>query len=226
MNGKLFWLGLAVMTLGAAGCCTRSSGNARPITLFNGKDFTGWKTTLADPAVKLEQVWSVKDGVIVCKGEPMGYLYTEQAFTNYRLEVEYRWAPGQTPGNSGIFGRINGEPRPLPRCIETQLKHGNAGDLYGFHGLKIGGDPARFKAIPGHAIGGDLTGVSRITGNEQPAGQWNKVVILAQGPNLTVWFNGQKVNEARDAEVIAGPVGLQSEGGEVHFRNVRITPLD
>jgi hypothetical protein len=171
-------------------------------------------------------VWSVKEGAIICQGEPMGYLFTEQSFTNYRLEVEYRWAPGKTPGNSGIFGRITGESRPLPRCIETQLKHGNAGDLYGFHGLKIAGDPARFKSVTGHAIGGDLTGISRIIGNERPAGAWNKVVIKAEGPILMVWFNGKLVNTARDAEAVAGPVGLQSEGGEVHFRNVRITPLD
>jgi len=51
------------------------------------------------------------------------------------------------------------------------------------------------------------------------------VEILAQGPKYTVWINGRKVNEAEGVDVVAGPVGLQSEGGEIHFRRVTLTPL-
>jgi hypothetical protein len=39
-----------------------------------------------------------------------------------------------------------------------------------------------------------------------------------------VKINGQLVNEVTGVEVKAGPIGLQSEGGEVHFRNVMLTP--
>jgi hypothetical protein len=49
--------------------------------------------------------------------------------------------------------------------------------------------------------------------------------VTVSGPTITVRLNSQKVNEATGAEVAAGPVGLQSEGGEIHFRNVRLTPL-
>lgn len=193
--------------------------------LFNGETLDGWKDVSADPAVPMQHVWLVRDGAIFCEGKPMGYLYTEQVFTNYRLHVEYRWAPGSTPDNSGIFGRINGPPRPLPRCLETQLKHGDAGDLYCFHGMSISGDPARFKFIPKHEIGGDLRGVTRIRGAEKRAGEWNHVFIEVNGPNATVWMNGRKVNEATGIEVVAGPVGLQSEGGRIEFRAIRIERL-
>ena len=64
-----------------------------------------------------------------------------------------------------------------------------------------------------------------MAGAEKTPGEWNKVDITVDGPSLAVRMNGTLVNEASGAEVSAGPVGLQSEGGEIHFRNVRITPL-
>jgi hypothetical protein len=217
----------AMILLAAAGLsscvCTRQAPKAVP--LFNGRDLAGWSAFSADPSVPVEKVWQAKDGILVCAGEPMGYLHTDASFTNYRLSLEYRWAPGKAPGNSGVFGRIHGEPRPLPCCFETQLQHGKAGDVYAFHGMKLAGDPARFKQSSGGKLAGDLSALSRIAGSEKPAGEWNAVEVLADGPAVTVWINGAKVNEATGAEVVAGPVGLQSEGGEVHFRNVRIQPL-
>lgn len=223
------WYGvlLAVAAMGLTSCSSPgSTRDAGPQSLFNGRDLSGWRALFDDPQTRLDTVWSVRDGIIVCQGEPLGCLATTGTYTNYRLEVDYRWAPGKTPGNSGIFGRINGRERALPRCLEVQLKHGNGGDLLGLQGMKLSGDPARLKFIAKHEVAGDIAAVSRQVGNERPAGEWNHVVVLVQGGKVTTWFNGQRVNEAHDAEILAGPVGLQSEGGEVHFRNVRITRLD
>lgn len=202
-------------------CCCGS--DAKPA--FNGKDLKGWQSVSEKTETRLEDVWSVKDGMIICKGTPMGYLHTEKTYTDYKLEVEYRWAPGQTPGNSGLFARINGTPRPLPRCVETQLRHTSAGDLYGFHGMQINGDAARFSFKPGHQLGGDLRSVKRIEGNEVTPGEWNKVELVVKGDKITVTFNGKLVNEAFGVEQTPGFVGLQSEGGEVHFRNLKLTEL-
>lgn len=229
MTHTMKWLN-TMAVLAAAGllvsCATpKQDTGAGAEVLFNGKDLSGWKSVSKDPSVPQEKVWSVRDGIIVCQGEPMGFICTEKSYTNFKLHVEYRWAPGQKPGNSGIFTRINGAPKPLPRCIETQLKHGNAGDLYGFQGFPINGEETRFKKVLNHEIGGDFCGVSRLAGAEAKPGQWNRVDIQVEGPRITVQMNGRKVNEATDAEIIAGPIGLQSEGGEIHFRNVRLTPL-
>ncbi|MFA5189282.1 MAG: DUF1080 domain-containing protein [Verrucomicrobiia bacterium] len=205
-------------------CSLNLFAETRPqaLELFNGKDLAGWKSFVDDPKVTQDQVWSARDGVIVCKGEPMGYLYTERQFTSFKLEVEYRWAG--KPGNSGVFTRIGGKPCALPRCIETQLKHGNAGDVFGFHGFPLRGPADRFSEKESK-LAGHVCIVKRIAGNEKEPGQWNKIEVLVSGANVAVWLNGQKVNEATGAEVMAAPVGLQSEGGEVHFRNVRLTPL-
>jgi hypothetical protein len=192
--------------------------------LFNGKNLDGWRAYHITHAAGLEDVWSVRDGMIICKGEPFGYLYTVKPYTNYRLRAEWRWAPGQKPGNSGLFLRLNGKPDFLPRCVEVQLMHERAGDLFAFAGMKMSGDPARFRNIE-HKELGRFVGVTRIESNENEPGQWNVADVLVQGGSIRVWVNGKLVNEATDVEVIAGPVGLQSEGGEIHFRNITLTPL-
>lgn len=196
--------------------------------LFNGRDLAGWKAYLTGDEAGLEDVWSVREGLLVCLGEPMGYLYTGESFTDFRLVVEWRWAPGGTPGNSGILMRVNGEHQPLPRSIEVQLKSGNAGDVFGFHGMQVSGPAERLRTVEDHKLGGHLTGVSRMAeaaGVEAEPGEWNRAEVTLQQGNLRVEINGRLVNEVVDCEVIAGPIALQSEGGEVHFRSVSLTPL-
>jgi hypothetical protein len=207
-----------------------SSHAADAVALWNGKDLTSWTFFLVDPAAKMEGTWSVRDGMIVCTGAPVGTLITKESFTNFRLLVEWRWAPGtivtkeKTP-NSGVLLRINGEMRQIPRAVEAQLRSGDAGDVYGFWGMKVTGDPARARSATANPVLGDMTGVSKATGAENPVGEWNRYEIVLDGTKLEVSVNGKKVNEATVAEVLAGPIGLQSEGGEIHFRKVELQPL-
>ena len=196
------------------------------IDLFNGNSLEGWRAFLVDPEVKKEEVWSVQDGVLVCKGEPLGYLYTETEHESFDLVVEWRWAPGTEPGNSGVLLRVNGEPMAIPRSIEAQLMNGNAGDLYGFHGMQISGAEDRMRGGEDHELLGDFVGVGKIEANENPPGEWNKYEISLNGSDLSVSVNGKNINSAENCDVLAGPIGLQSEGGEIHFRTVRLTPIE
>jgi hypothetical protein len=191
--------------------------HGQEIQLFNGRDLTGWEYFLVDESATMEDVWSVQDGILVCKGEPRGYLATEGEYESFKLVVEWRW-PGE-PGNSGVLMRIAGEPAMLPSSVEAQLRSGSAGDMYGFQGFKIGGDPDRLSEI---SIGWNL---ARIEGNENEPGEWNRYEITADGERITVVLNGKTVNEATDCEVRPGKIGLQSEGGVVHFRTVALTQL-
>lgn len=195
------------------------------VDLFDGKGLAGWEHFLVKPDVKMDDVWSVRDGLLICKGEPMGYLATKKEFTSFRLIVEWRWAPGKPPGNSGVLLRITGKPQALPKCAEAQLKSGDAGDIYGFHGFQVKGDAARSVSAE-EVMFGKLSGVTKIKGNEKKPGEWNKYDITLDGGNLTLRVNGEKVNEATGCDVVAGKIGLQSEGGEIHFRTVRLVPLD
>jgi len=229
---------LSILMIALCLSCTTSPDAGKPetpapepakpqkIDLFNGESLDGWGAFLVEPDVKKEDVWSVQDGILICKGEPLGYLYTDAEFTSFELLVEWRWAPDTEPGNSGVLLRISGEPKGIPRAIEAQLKSGSAGDLYGFHGLKIDGAEERRNEVSDHELLGDFVGVGKTEANENDPGQWNTYQITLDGPDLTVMVNGKKVNEAKDAEILAGPIGLQSEGGEIHFRKIQLTPLD
>jgi len=104
------------------------------------------------------------------------------------------------------------------------LHSGNAGDMYGFQGFKIDGDKARRFDNP-NAVGG-LRGLKKIEGNEKKAGEWNNYEITADGDRITLIVNGKMVNEATGCDVHAGKIGLQSEGGVIHFRTVTLTPLE
>lgn len=210
--------------------CGSPRAAADPIRLFNGQDLSGWSAFVVTPGVTTEQVWHVENGVLVGKGEPLGFLRTDRTFTSFRLVVEWRWAPGTvvTPEkvpNSGVLMRVNGEPRGIPRAIEAQLRSGNAGDVYGFWGMKVSGDPARSRQRSGDPALGDMTGVARLADLEKPVGEWNRYEIVLDGHRLTVHVNGTKANDVEVADVVAGPVGLQSEGGVIHFRHIELTPL-
>jgi hypothetical protein len=220
IRSMLSILALAVLV----GPATTEAGD--PVALFNGKDLDGWGYYLAEPEVAREAVWSVEDGILVCQGKPLGYLHTLSDYTSFSLVVEWRWAPGTEPGNSGVLMRINGESRTIPRAYEAQLKSGDAGDVYGFWGMPLSGDDSRKRTATGHEALGDMVGFAKTEGHEHPPGEWNRYEIRFDGPDLQVKVNGHTVNEATGAEVVAGPIGLQSEGGEIHFRKVELTPLD
>ncbi len=128
-------LGLTIlMTVGLM--CT---GCAQRTQLFNGKDFTGWALHVDEEGVDVKDVWSVKDGVVHCKGKPNGYMRTTAKYSNYKLHVEWRWV--EEPTNSGVLLHASGEDKVWPRCIEAQLKAGNAGDfvLIGHTGITVAG---------------------------------------------------------------------------------------
>jgi len=195
------------------------------VNLFDGKTLNGWQYALADASVSRDSVWSVQDGILKCKGDPIGALYKGPDVTDFNLEVEYRWAPGQKPGNSGIFSRIERPVTPLPKAVEVQLHHGDAGDVLGLKGKQIAGGQPRAISIKAHPVAGDISGVKKTQDAENAPGEWNKVLIEARGAIYTVYVNGKQVNQVQGVDQTPGPIGLQSEGGEIHFRRVVLTPL-
>lgn len=227
-------LSAVLVAVALAAACSPSplAAQSAPVQLFNGKDLSGWSHFLVDPAVPASAVWSVKDGVLTCKGDPLGYIYTTAEYTNFSLVVEWRWTPGAAARlgkvpNSGVLMRVNGEPKPkgVPRAYEAQLQAGNAGDLYGFWGMPLTGDTARWRETKGHELLGDMNGVKKTEGAENPEGEWNRYEITLDGTALSVSVNGKRINEAKAVTVMPGHIALQSEGGEIQFRRVELTPI-
>jgi hypothetical protein len=221
---------LALLFLAAVLSPLAAAAQPQAVQLFNGKDLSGWSHYLVDPKVAMADVWSVRDGVLVCKGDPLGYLYTNAGYTSFKLTVEWRWAPGAAAKlgkvpNSGVLLRVTPEPKGIPPAYEAQLQSGSAGDVYGFWGLPLEGDAARRREAKGHELLGDMVGFRKLEAAEKPEGEWNLYEITLDGPSLVVLVNGKKVNEVTGAKVLAGRIALQSEGGEIHFRRVELVPL-
>lgn len=191
---------------------------ADPQPLFNGKDLTGWTFDLIDPKIQPDSIWKVAEGVIVCKGRPPGVMRTDKEFSNYELTVEWRWAPGGKPGNSGVLIHAT-KPRELfvwPKSIEVQLGTGNAGDFWTIgEKLTVAGTEPKGRRW-----------VKKAESSEKPPGEWNTIRIRCEGAKVTTWVNGTLMNEATDLSTTKGAICLQCEDKEVHFRKVELTPIE
>jgi filamentous hemagglutinin family protein len=203
-----------------SGCHMGSQkAEANKVPLWNGKDFTGWKRVLADPAVNVDDVWKVRDGVLYCAGKPNGYMRTETKYSNYHLHVEWRWP--DKPANSGVFVHLSEPDRVWPSCIECQLQAEHAGDLILMNGtgLTVNGTARQ------NASRQFVSVVKKGASSEKPAGEWNSYDIYCEGSSLRSVVNGVVQNEGANAIPSIGYIALQSEGGPVEFRNVYIVLL-
>jgi hypothetical protein len=186
------------------------------VRLFNGRDLTGWTAHLPEGG-SMDEVWHVDDGVLVCRGQPVGYLRTTDDFTNYVLKLEWRFDPvTKKAGNSGVLLRMIGEDKVWPRSVEAQLHSGNAGDFWNIGEFPMKTDPDRTR--------GRNTKKTHFA--ERPVGEWNEYEIIVDGGSVVLNVNGQTVNEAWDVREVPGKICLQSEGAEIHFRNIRLSPID
>lgn len=201
-------------------------------SLFNGKDISGWKADIPDLDSKPDgkSSFTVRDGKLVSLGTPGGHLVTNDAFENYRLVVEYRFAG--TPGNCGVLVHAS-TPRFLykmfPKSIEVQMHHTNAGDFW-----CIGEDiavPDMEKRRGPKDTWGATEGKSRrilnlTDGSEKPAGEWNAMTIECVGDQVKVWVNGDLVNHGTKCTAKKGQIAIQAEGSEVEFRKLELTPIE
>jgi len=186
---------------------------------------SAWKYVSEDPQSRLEDVWSFRDGVLICRGTPKGYLSTKRDYTDCVLRLEWRWPPDKKPGNGGVLLRITGPDKIWPRSLEAQLNADSAGDFWGLDGYPLDG-PAERRLVVESPQFGRLTNLKKTESLERPAGQWNQYEITLRGDKATLAVNGRVVNEAAGCQVMPGRICLTAEGDEIHFRNVRLTPLD
>ena len=208
------------VTIALPAALRASDGPAEPVKLFNGKDLSNWTWHTLQENAPIEDTWSVKDGLLVCAGKPNGYIRTKDEYENYRLTLEWRWPEGSTPGNNGVLIHTT-TPKELgvwPKSLEVQLAHENAGDFWVIGTtVEIPDADTRVKGRRHLNLTDD---------SEKPAGEWNKMEIVAKGDKVTVKVNGELVNEATRLSQTKGAISLQSEGAPIQFRNIVLTPLE
>ena len=190
------------------------------VSLFNGKDLTGWEAVLEDKAAKAEDVWSVKEGVLACKGEPRGYIRTERDdFENYVLKLQWRFPPGTKGGNSGVLVHTStpGAIGIWPKSLEAQLNHLNAGDIW------VIGETCEIENAAERVKG--RRHLNLTDDSEKPIGEWNQYEITCAGDDIQIKVNGALVNHVTKCSATKGAICLQSEGALIEFREIVLTPL-
>ena len=189
-------------------------GESKTVELFDGKTLAGWQG--------YEDLWSVKDGVIVAKNTaPLKfstYLLTKDKYTDFRLTFSAKLVESEMHSGVAFWGEVR--PGVSKEPAKDRTEHTYAGhlvmfpsgygmyDLFGRNGLPVDGTPAK-KVGKQH--------------------DWNEVEILAQGNRVRVAVNGTAVVDYRDDKpetVREAPIGLQLHSNdvaqEIHFKGLTI----
>jgi hypothetical protein len=229
----------ACLALVAAHLIAFGADSSKTISLFNGKDLTGWKTvgrstnqwTVGKAAMNLDAPAKLK---VVGSGEEListnrtVNLSSEAVFGDCIVELEFMVGKS-TPGNE----RDSNSGIKMMNIYEIQIF-----DSYG-------------KATPGKTdCGAVYSETAPLVNACKRPGEWQTLVINFRAPRfdeagnktanakfVKVTLNGQVIQEnveiahgtnvSRNAkEHPTGPIYLQGDHGAVAFRNLNVTPLN
>jgi hypothetical protein len=200
--------------------------------LFDGKTTDGWRGYRMD---RMPPGWQVMDGTLVrVAGGPGGLgaggghdIVTVEEFDHFELQLEWKIARG---GNSGVLYHVSEEPATAWHFApEVQIL-----------------DNAAFPNRDQRELAGacyDLYAPSRDV--TRPAGQWNHLRLVVNGPQVEHWLNGEKIVSyelwsedwnkrveqskfkvrPRFGTVKKGPICLQDHSDRVDFRSIKIRRL-
>ena len=179
-----------------------------------------------DPAVI--NPFIVRDGMLVALGEPLGHIVTNAEHENYRLEVEYRFT--KEAGNGGVMlhsSTLRAVNDLFPQSLEVQMKHENAGDFWCFQeDIEVPDMETRRGPKENWGSTADKQrNIPKLTNAENPAGEWNKLTIESVEDEVKVWLNDVLVNYGYNCTAQKGKIALQSEGSEIEFKKVDLTPI-
>jgi len=174
--------------------------------------------------------WKINKDLLVCSGQPTGVMRSEKQYENFMLHIE--WKHLEPGGNSGMFVWSNANPgeNRLPDGVEVQMleldwvrlntKDGVAppiayvhGEIFGVGGVETVPDNprgTRSKSIENRALG---------------RGEWNTYDVSCIDGVVKLAVNGKFVNGLSHSSQKKGYICLESEGAQIHFRNLRIIEL-
>jgi hypothetical protein len=159
----------------------------------------------------------IENGEIRVSGRPDGYFATRESYKNYVLTFEWMYerpsdleSDARFKGNSGVLLHIEAPHKIWPKCIEAQLLNADAGHLIVVSGAKFQGK--KDAAAQKQAI--------------KPVGQWNLEEVVCQDGKISCKINGIEVSSGIGGTPDHGPIGWQSEGAPIRFRNLKIKSLD
>jgi Domain of Unknown Function (DUF1080) len=205
------------------------------ITIFNGKDLTGWEG--------LEDYWTVEDGVIKGhetkdKSKQTFLVYTGSKVSDFELRLKYKF--GTPDGNSGI--QFRSKVLDAKKFVvggyqaDFDAQAGYDGTIYDEAGVaggrgtmsnrgeKTTWDAENKRSSEKLGEGGDLKKLIKV-------GDWNDVVLVAKGNHITYSINGKVMTDLTDDSPKAlqeGVLAFQLHGGytmDILFKDVKLKLL-
>ena len=207
---RCFSAWFVVLFLATAQAFAQATAEKSWVSLFDGKDLSGWKTNGSEK-------WVVDDGAILGESTvgKYGYLTTEKTYRDFNLRLRFKC---ETNGNSGVFtrSRITGDsPKTGPDIV----------------GMQVEVDPTR------HTGGIYESGGRGWVALPTPEGEraikprdWNDLEILAQGNHFTTRLNGVQIVDFTDPapKFTEGVIGLQLHTGggvKIRFKDIYIQEI-
>ena len=134
------------------------------------------------------------------------WLSTEKQYKDFRLELQYTISER---GNSGILFRSSHEKNPSFTGYEMQIHD----------------SPGRPPSKTGPTSIYDV--VAPTKNLIRPSGQWNTITIVAKGPRIQFWVNGEQVLDTEQTRSMEGYIGLQNHDDRavVKFKNIRLEEI-
>ncbi len=198
------------------------------VSLFNGKDLTGWKGLVVNPIArskmndsalhaaqiiadkKMRDDWVVKDGLLNFTGNANGEnLATINQYGDIEMFVDWRI---QAKGDAGIY--LRGTPQV--QIWDTSRRE--VGAQVGSGGLY---NNQKNVSIP-------------LVVADNKVGEWNTFHIIMQGDKVTVYLNGVLVTDHIPLEnywnrslplFVKEQIELQAHGTFVSYRNIYVREL-
>ncbi len=184
--------------------------------LFNGKDLRGWQVIGNSP-----DSWQVQDSILYTDGRGGGWLSSTEEYADFKLELEFRMPEG---GNSGVFLRAPHQGDPAYTGMEVQILDDYAEE---------------YSELKTWQYAGSIYGLQAPTKRvSKKAGEWQKMVILCDGPEVKVSLNGTPIIEANLIDFMhkeddhpgikrrKGYLGLQNHSTKIEYRNIYLTEFN
>jgi hypothetical protein len=213
------------------------------VSLFNGKDLTGWKG--------LEGYWDVKDGAISGhetkdKSKQTFLIWTGGTVSDFELHYSFKFAAvdGKVDGNSGVQFRSKIIDEKTSRVggyqADCDAGNGYTGIIYDEAGVAGGRGIMSKRGEKTHWTA-DLKAkpeTEKLPMNDAQlkaaikTGDWNDCVVIAKGNHITYSINGNITTDLTDDSpkaVKEGILALQLHQGftmDVQFKDIKLKKLD
>ncbi len=225
-------LAMVAATAAAPGRAEKAASDGEFVSLFNGKDLSGWHgVTTMDPrkfegmsaekkaetlekgAADVKKHWRVEDGVIVNDGQG-AYLTSDKDYGDVEFKVNFKIGP---KGDSGVYLRGNPQVQIWDFTEKSYTRNAadkGSGGLWNNHQGAPGKDPLVLA--------------------DKPIGEWNTFRIIMVGERTTVYLNDKLVvDHARWEDywtpklplVARGPIQLQTHDHPTYWRNISVREI-